>query len=444
MARLGRRNFIVTGGTTTLGLALATLVTRKEARAFDFGELVPDPDGILDLPAGFSYRILEKKGDLMSDGLRVPGRPDGMACFAHPTDDTLLILMRNHEVVRGDTTNGPYKGGQKALSCAYDPKGMGGVTRLVVDATSFERKSSNLVLIGTVRNCAGGPSPWGWISCEETFEQQGNYRHGYAFLCPLGADKAQTPQRLDGYGRYNHEAAAIDPSNCRAYLTEDRSDSCLYRFVPDDMSKPFVGKLQALKVVGQNQFNTDNMDVSEVVDIEWVDIDTPNPNTDTVRAQGHAKGAAIIQRGEGIWFCDGDIYICSTDGGENGGGHIFRLNDGVEPTLELMLASPALGVLKKPDNVTVAPWGDLYFAEDGGSNNCIRYVTGDGEILTFAHNVGSDSEFAGICFSPDGAAMFVNMQSDHRTIVVTGQFPAVMNSNVDEYLDESVDVTVTV
>ena len=49
---------------------------------------------------------------------------------------------------------------------------------------TFERVSSNLVLTGTSRNCAGGASPWGWLSCEEAVEPE----HGYVFLCDVEAD----------------------------------------------------------------------------------------------------------------------------------------------------------------------------------------------------------------------------------------------------------------
>jgi secreted PhoX family phosphatase len=429
MARYGRRNFIITGGSTTLSLALATLMTHKRARAQDLGALVPDPEGLLDLPSGFSYRILEQKGDPMSDGYRVPGRPDGMACFAGPNNT--LILMRNHEVTRSDTGNGPYKPGQKVPANSYDPKGMGCVTRLVVNANTYQRISSNLVLTGTARNCGGGPSPWGWLSGEENVERNGAYRHGYVFLCRTDAASVQPPMRVTGYGRFNHEAVAVDPSNYHAYLTEDRSNGCLYRFVPDDMAEPFVGKLQALKVVGEDEFDTDDMVLGEEVEVEWVDIDSPDPNSDTVRSEGHAKGAAIIKRGEGIWFCDGQVYICSTNGGQNGGGHVFRLTDGDTPTLELLVASPGLDVLDSPDNITMAPWGELFLVEDGDGEDCIRYVTAEGVILPFARNVGSGGEFAGVCFSPDGAAMFVNLQTDGLTLVVTGPFPIMMNANVD-------------
>ena len=42
---------------------------RRAAAAGPAG-LVPDPDGILDLPPGFTYRILETGGDPMDDGYR--------------------------------------------------------------------------------------------------------------------------------------------------------------------------------------------------------------------------------------------------------------------------------------------------------------------------------------------------------------------------------------
>ncbi|MFT6317167.1 MAG: secreted PhoX family phosphatase [Candidatus Azotimanducaceae bacterium] len=49
---------------------------------FAYGPLVPDPDGILDLPTKFSYRIISQLDVSMQDGLPVPDRADGMGCFA--------------------------------------------------------------------------------------------------------------------------------------------------------------------------------------------------------------------------------------------------------------------------------------------------------------------------------------------------------------------------
>jgi secreted PhoX family phosphatase len=68
----------------------------RPSKEVGFGELQPDPDGMFDLPEGFSYRVVSRHGELMDDGFRVPHRPDGMATFPGPGDTT--ILVRNHEV----------------------------------------------------------------------------------------------------------------------------------------------------------------------------------------------------------------------------------------------------------------------------------------------------------------------------------------------------------
>ena len=49
-----------------------------------FGPLITDPKGILDLPEGFSYKIISTVGAPMNDGLSVPGNADGMAAFPVP------------------------------------------------------------------------------------------------------------------------------------------------------------------------------------------------------------------------------------------------------------------------------------------------------------------------------------------------------------------------
>lgn len=414
---LGRRKFL-RGSVLAAGAAsvpFQALFTRTaRAQESPFGPLVSDPDGVLDLPAGFSYAILEHVGDPMDDGLQVPGRPDGMGAFM--ADDGLVVLMRNHENSRG---GGP---GARPPETYREGDGFeGGVSRLVVDPSDYTRVSSNLVLLGTARNCAGGVFPGAWMSCEESTEDG----HGYVFRCPIDATSIRMPERIDAYGRFNHEAAAYDPSTAIAYLTEDRGDSCFYRFVPDDASAPYgAGELQALKVVGADRLDTGDERLGAVLDVEWVGLTDPTPSGDTLRDEAQAAGAAIFQRGEGIDFADGQVFICTTRGGPSGRGQIFML-DPEASTLTVVGESPAGSVLDSPDNIVVAPWGDVIMAEDPGGQPYLRGLTRSGEIYDFARNARSSSELAGVTFSPYGDALFVNMQVDGLTLVITGPFPSV-------------------
>ena len=411
---MDRRAFLKTalGGPAVLALP-------RTARAEGYGSLETDPAEILDLPPGFSYVILDRRDEVMDDGYKVPGKPDGMACFLD--EDSHYVLMRNHELDEDDLLLSPYPDGVSAPDEAYDPLALGGVSRMVIDPYDLSIVWRNMVLVGTMRNCGGGPSPWGWLSCEENV----SHGHGYVFLCDPTAESVQAPHRIDAYGRFNHEAAAVDPASSTVYLTEDRSGGCLYRLVPDDPSAdPFVGTLSALKVAGEAEFDTAlQMSLGDVVEVEWVDLDEPTPDTDTLRTEATSNGAATIKRGEGAWFHEDSIWLTSTSGGPVDGGQVFRLRPG-EGTLECVLVSTNKWVLDMPDNITVAPWGEVFFSEDGTADQYVRGINASGTMFDFAYNAGSTSEIAGVCFSSDGKVMFLNLQHDHLTLAITGPFPS--------------------
>jgi len=201
-------------------LARHVASTGQLPTAEGYGPLHPVADDItglplLQLPRGFRYFSLAWTGDRLSDGSLMPGAPDGMAAFAGR--DGLIHLIRNHELDPGPAF-GP--------TTHYDAHGGGGTTTLVIDAASGQLRSSHVSLSGTLRNCAGGPTPWNsWLTCEETVlgpDSPGarlERPHGFIFDVP--AEGAPTGQPLEAMGRFSHEAVAIDPRTGIVYETED-------------------------------------------------------------------------------------------------------------------------------------------------------------------------------------------------------------------------------
>jgi secreted PhoX family phosphatase len=404
----------------------------KRPSGVGYGPLFPTADQttglpLLHLPEGFSYVSLGWTGDLMANGLRTPSAHDGMAAFKY--QGHRIRLVRNHEQGNGTPFSGAY----------YDGGASGGTTTLVFDTKEGALIESSDSLSGTIRNCAGGPTPWdSWMTCEETTVFVGQ-AHGYVFDVPSEGFSDATPIRE--MGRFSHEALAVDPLSGFIYQTEDAGNSSgLYRYVPNKKHKPAEGgELSMLKVQRQSLANLGaGFPNGATFDVEWVSIDTPDNQSPTmpgnfVWAQGRAKNAATFARLEGCWYGkDKRIYIVSTSGGAVGQGQIW-VYDPKEETISLLFESPSPAVLNAPDNITVSPRGGLVLCEDGGGEEFLHGLTVDGEIFQFAKNsvvlsgerngiTGNfaGSEFAGACYSPDGDWLFANIQSPGITVAITG------------------------
>ncbi|MBB3661681.1 hypothetical protein FB384_000585 [Prauserella sediminis] len=430
-SNLSRRGFLRSGaavGATSalLGMMGATTASAKSGRgprqAEDnggYGPLEPAPGGELLLPAGFSYVAFGHTGTPMSDGRPTPGMHDGMAAFAD--EDGRIRLVRNHEQSEGAAFASP----------SYDPAAAGGTTTMVFDPEKMELVDTFPSLTGTIRNCAGGPTPWGsWLSCEETFTGLDvDTPHGYVFEVPAGADGPVDPVPYKEMGRFTHEAVAIDEATGIVYQTEDRGSAGFYRFVPNKPGELAAGgKLQMLAIKDKPGFDTRlGQKPNRTLPVEWVDIDDPDPDSDdslAVARQGWDKGAAVFARLEGAWFGGGSIYLVSTNGGDAGIGQVweYRARGDSGGQLVLVYESTNPDLLESPDNICVSPnTGGLVLCEDGSGKDLLRGVTNRGEIFDLAElNSSNTSELAGATFSPDGKILFFNVQSPGITYAVTG------------------------
>lgn len=443
-----RRNFLAIAGSTAVGVTalsplealLARVAQGQNARGAGYGSLSPKlPTNadelvgvvaggfdlgrtpILQLPNGFNYTALSVTGQTMTDGKPVPSGHDGMAAFSGPNRTT--ILVRNHELGAGAST-------AVRVSKLYDQPG-GGTTTLVIGSNRRVLKHWGS-LGGTIRNCAGGPTPWkSWISCEENLTLAGvgisQQKHGYNFEVPVTSDIAVAdPVPLVAMGRFNHEAVAVDPATGYVYQTEDEGDSCFYRFRPTVKGNlRSGGVLEALVVQGAPQDTRRGYVGYKNVPLStsWVTIDTVDPATNdratSVRAQAQGKGAAIFARGEGAWYSKDTVYFNCTNGGDAACGQVFAYNV-KSGKLTLVVESPSKDVLDFPDNITVAPFGDLILCEDGDGDNYVVGVNQNGELYQLVKNNINDSEYAGACFSPDGSTLFVNIQTPGITLAIWG------------------------
>ncbi|GGT78525.1 alkaline phosphatase PhoX [Streptomyces coeruleorubidus] len=471
---LTRRDFARTSAITGAGVALAgsvgALATAPNALAsYDtdsaegaaearhsvgYGPLVPDPKGILALPAGFSYRIITYSGRTkLESGEFTPSNHDGTAAFDGPRGTTLLV--NNHEL-KGPRANWKYPV-PLTEGLVYDPAAAGGCT--VVEIRPDGRVAEWVGIAGTSTNCAGGSTPWGtWLTCEENSDRAGvngmTKDHGYVFeVDPSDRRANRGPKPLKFFGRYDHEAVVIDPKRGHAYLTEDDDEpnGLFYRWTPPKGFAYGPGKfreladdagvLQAPKCFDSGGKFVDDLSratkTGTVYGVDWVDVPDRDARTTPVRKQFAADEVTRARKLEGMWWGDGGAYIVSSYAREESpvqhDGQVWFYDPKRRTlTLKVLLGvnpDPSEdGAFDGPDNITVSPYGGIVLAEDGEGVSHLFGATESGRTYPIARNdlnVGTEeepeySEFAGVTFSPDGKTLYANIQDPGILLAITG------------------------
>lgn len=444
-----------------------------------FPPLKDDPNGILALPAGFSYRIVTREGqtDLLYGQGKTPAFHDGTGVIS--AGHNRLTIVQNHELT-------PYMaefGVPHIAGTVYDP-GAANASGCTVITTDGRGKPTGewVGISGTVRNCAGGVTPWGtWLTCEETFINAGTTwsagghtgtyekNHGYVFEVTDAVSAHQLPKPIKAFGRYEHEALAVEPNLKHVYLSEDASgpNGLFYRWTAPHGAHLGRGLANSLSdnagTLEAMQIRLD--DGSIVPDVAYITSAqlgrpfkvtwTPVPDRDAVDKPVRSQFAdGTVTRGkkfEGVWSNGKGAYIVNSfafgasdlpaDATRHDGMVWFYDYDDQTITLVTYFphnpAAETEGAFPKyadltfdgPDNVTVTPWGTLVLAEDGVRASHVLSSVPGGPTYAIARNqvvIGSSggsptySEFTGPTFSPDGGVLFVNIQAPGITLAITG------------------------
>ncbi|MGA4797475.1 alkaline phosphatase PhoX [Streptomyces lavendulocolor] len=445
-----RRQVLARTGASVAGIAFTGALSElfagtAAARGHSgYGALVPDPDGLLDLPRGFRYEVLSREGDPLRSGEgTVPGNHDGMGAFAGRRGR--VHLVRNHENRASARLGVPTVRG-----LTYDPAAKGGCTALELDARN-RVLGERVAIAGTAVNCSGGLTPWGtWLTCEETEDKAGTngYAKDHGFVFEVHpADPLRTGAvPLTAMGRFQHEAVAVDPRSGIVYETEDafqRPFGLFYRFLPNRPlggtgSLRAGGTLEAMRVPGVPDLSVIQETGAAFEGVEWVPVPDSQARQTPIRLQDFGpRGITHAQKLEGCYWGGRSVYFVSSFARSAEGsaadhyGQVWKYEPHRRRLTLVVVFGPSSDVQlpgESPDNICLAPGGGLMVCEDGSGAQHVYGLTKRGEVYEMARgaqNIGTPEEpewgeFAGVSFSPDGGTMYVNCYAPGTTFAVTG------------------------
>ncbi|MGQ0467483.1 MAG: alkaline phosphatase PhoX [Sporichthyaceae bacterium] len=468
-----RRTMLQAAAAAGMGLVLpgpwataARAAAKGPNGAAGYGALALDPAKRLSLPAGFSYRVVSEAGVTKLDsGEFSPTHADGSCSFGAERGRTALVV--NHEISPAGAKDARFTV-PLIPGFVYDPGCPGGTTTILLNRDGT-REREYVSLAGTDFNCAGGPTPWGtWLSCEESESRAGvggrTKDHGFVFeVDPLDPEANRDPHPIAAFGRFRHEAVAVDLARGQVYLTEDAEfpNGLMYRWSAPAgklLGKgvfrelgPTEGRLEAMRVKGALSPIEDLSTVSVVgarYDVEWIEVPDRLAKSTVTRkqfaysfqkkGQEHSGSGDVITRShklEGCWWGNGGVFIvCSfadpkvDKSPAAHGGQVWFYDPALQSiTLVLLLPAPDPAdpeAFDGPDNIALCPYGGLVVAEDGKGPQHLFGITPDGKTYPIARNEqtykSNYSEMSGVNFSPDRSTLFANVYETGVVYAIRG------------------------
>jgi len=321
---------------------------------------------------------------------------------------------------------------------------------------------------GTMANCSGGTTPWGTaLSCEENFQDyppEAPLGYGwpadpyakkhYGYVVEVDPfDSKSTPRKHTALGRMRHENVAIrvgKDGTVVAYMGDDKTDSCVYKFVADRKLADPKNRAANMSIL-----ETGKLYVADFANGKWLllDYDTQEAlqkakdskdkllftsQADVLadaRASALALRATPVDRPEDIEIhpLDGSVYLALTNNTGHGNfhGQIVRIEetngDPVAMTFDWSLfatGGPQSG-FSSPDNMLFDRDGNLWMVTDISSsrlgkgiykfhgNNAMFFFRTAGNNVGTAYQFASapnESEMTGPWWTPDSSTMFLSVQ----------------------------------
>lgn len=426
-----------------------------ERAAVGYGALVKDPENLLALPKGFSYKVVNRAGvTKLRTGEFTPSNHDGTSAFEDERGGNLLVV--NHEL------SGARSGWAYPVPLTeghvYDP---GAAAWLHHRARQAQRHGR---AVGRHRRHLHQLRRWrepvGHLAVRRGDRGQGRQerlhqgprlhlrgrpvrrrvqprpqaREGLRPLRARGRRGGpEARPRLPDRGRLEPQRAAVplDP----ATASSTAATSCA-------SSPTTAGTLEAFKVFdAQGKFIDDLSRATKVgttYGVDWVKVQDRDARTVSVRKQFKDGEVTRARKLEGMWWGDGGFYFVSSFARSESplqhDGQVWFFN----PVRRTITLKVLLGVntdvwgdhdnFDGPDNITVSPYGGIVIAEDGEGVSHLFGATEDGLTYPIARNelnIGSAekpefSEFTGVTFSDDGKTLFANIQTPGIQLAITG------------------------